>query len=119
MHLIKEPAGHGVYKYAVSGNRTRLNFAEKLQTIFRESITSIAYAQNIVVLKTMPGPVSYTHLDVYKRQDLKTAKAKVREILERYSFQLDLDAKVYQLSIGQMQRVEIVKALYRLSLIHI
>ena len=35
------------------------------------------------------------------------------EILERYSFQLDLDAKVYQLSIGQMQRVEIVKALYR------
>ena len=55
MHLIKEPAGHGVYKYAVSGNRTRLNFAEKLQTIFRESITSIAYAQNIVVLKTMPG----------------------------------------------------------------
>ena len=58
MHLIKEPAGHGVYKYAVSGNRTRLNFAEKLQTIFRESITSIAYAQNIVVLKTMPGLAS-------------------------------------------------------------
>ena len=29
MHLIKEPVGHGVYKYAVSGNRTRLNFAEK------------------------------------------------------------------------------------------
>ena len=27
MHLIKEPVGHGVYKYAVSGNRTRLNFA--------------------------------------------------------------------------------------------
>ena len=58
MHLIKEPAGHGVYKYAVSGNRTKLNFAEKLQTIFRESITSIAYAQNIVVLKTMPGLAS-------------------------------------------------------------
>ena len=55
MHLIKEPAGLGVYKYAVSGNRTKLNFAEKLRTIFRESITSIDYAQNIVVLKTMPG----------------------------------------------------------------
>ena len=55
MHLIKQPAGQGVYKYAVSDNRTRLNFAEKLRTIFRESITSIAYAQNIVVLKTMPG----------------------------------------------------------------
>lgn len=35
-----------------------MNFAEKLQTIFRESITSIAYAQNIVVLKTMPGLAS-------------------------------------------------------------
>ena len=53
MHLIKEPVGHGVYKYAVSGNRTRLNFAEKLRTIFRESITSIDSAQNIVVIKTM------------------------------------------------------------------
>ena len=58
MHLIKEPVGHGVYKYAVSGNRTRLNFAEKLRTIFRESITSIDSAQNIVVIKTMPGLAS-------------------------------------------------------------
>ena len=58
MHLIKEPVGQGVYKYAVSGNRTKLNFAEKLRTIFRESITSIDYAQNIVVLKTMPGLAS-------------------------------------------------------------
>ena len=58
MHLIKEPVGQGVYKYAVSGNRTRLNFAEKLRTIFRESITSIDSAQNIVVVKTMPGLAS-------------------------------------------------------------
>ena len=58
MHHIKEPVGHGVYKYAVSGNRTRLNFAEKLRTIFRESITSIDSAQNIVVIKTMPGLAS-------------------------------------------------------------
>ena len=58
MHLIKEPIGQGVYKYAVSSNRTKLNFAERLRTIFRESITSIASAQNIVVLKTMPGLAS-------------------------------------------------------------
>ena len=58
MHLIKEPVGHGVYKYAVSGNRTKLNFAEKLRTIFRESITSVESAQNIVVVKTMPGLAS-------------------------------------------------------------
>ena len=58
MHLIKEPVGQGVYKYAVSGNRTKLNFAEKLRTIFRESITSYEVAQNIVVLKTLPGLAS-------------------------------------------------------------
>ena len=58
LHLIKEPMGQGMYKYAVSGNRTKLNFAERLQTIFRESITSVACAQNIVVIKTMPGLAS-------------------------------------------------------------
>ena len=45
--------------------------------------------------------------------DRKTARRQVQEILDRYAFQLDLDARVYQLSVGQMQRVEIVKALYR------
>ena len=58
MHLIKEPVGQGVYKYAVSRNRNKLNFAGRLRTIFRESITSIDCAQNIVVLKTMPGLAS-------------------------------------------------------------
>ena len=58
LHLVKEPVGQGVYKYAVSGDRSRLNVAEKLQTIFRESITSINHAQNMVVLKTMPGLAS-------------------------------------------------------------
>lgn len=55
LHLVKEPVGQGVYKYAVSGNRTTLNVAAKLRTIFRECIVSIDYAQNIVVVKTMPG----------------------------------------------------------------
>ena len=55
LHLMKEPMGQGVYKYAVSGNRTTLNVAAKLRTIFRECIVSIDYAQNIVVVKTMPG----------------------------------------------------------------
>ncbi len=58
LHLIKEPVGPGVYKYAPSGTHTRLNIAEKLRTIFRESVNSIDYAQNIVVLKTMPGLAS-------------------------------------------------------------
>lgn len=58
MHLIKEPIGNGVYKYSVSGNRNKLNLAEKLRTIFQQSVVSSDYAQNIVVLKTMPGLAS-------------------------------------------------------------
>jgi len=55
LHLIKEPAGQGRYRYAVSAHRVKLNFADRLRTIFRESLLSADYAQNIVVIKTMPG----------------------------------------------------------------
>ena len=55
LHLIKEPIGQGQYRYAVSVQRSRLNVADKLRTIFRESIVSVDYAQNLVVIKTMPG----------------------------------------------------------------
>ena len=55
LHLIKEPAGGGRYRYAVSARKTKLNFADRLQTILRESIVGVDYAQNLVVLKTMPG----------------------------------------------------------------
>ena len=55
LHLIKEPIGQGKYRYAVSVQRHRRNVADKLRTIFRESIVSVDYAQNIVVIKTMAG----------------------------------------------------------------
>ena len=55
LHLVKEPMGQGRYRYAVSVQRSRLNVADKLRTIFRESIISVDSAQNIVVIKTMAG----------------------------------------------------------------
>ena len=55
LHLIKELTGYGTYKYAVSERKTSLNFAGRLRTIFKEGVTSFDVAQNIVVLKTMPG----------------------------------------------------------------
>ena len=33
----------------------RLNLADRLQTILRESIVSVDCAQNLVLIKTMPG----------------------------------------------------------------
>lgn len=58
LHLVKEPYGGGKYRYAVSAQKTRLNFAERLQVILRESIVDVDCAQNIVVLKTLPGLAS-------------------------------------------------------------
>ena len=55
LHLVKQPTGNGGYKYAISAAKTHLNVAEKLRTIFRESITQVDSAQNIVVIKTMSG----------------------------------------------------------------
>ena len=39
----------------MSVQKTKLNFADKLRTIFRESVVSVETAQNIVVLKTIEG----------------------------------------------------------------
>ena len=58
LHLVKELTGHSTYKYAVSERKTSLNVAGRLNTIFRESVTSFDSAQNLVVLKTMPGLAS-------------------------------------------------------------
>ncbi|MBS7227441.1 MAG: arginine repressor [Oscillospiraceae bacterium] len=55
LHLVKEPYGGGRYRYAVSAQKTKLNFADRLQIILRESIVDVDYAQSIVVLKTLPG----------------------------------------------------------------
>ncbi len=58
LHLIKELTKQGAYKYVVSDQKTSLNYAEKLRTIFRECVTSFDIAQNIVVINTMPGLAS-------------------------------------------------------------
>ena len=55
LHLIKELNRWGNYKYVVSVRKSSMNLAERLRTIFRESVTSFDLAQNIIVIKTMPG----------------------------------------------------------------
>jgi simple sugar transport system ATP-binding protein len=45
--------------------------------------------------------------------NLKRAEEEVKELCGRYGFQIDLRAKVWQLSEGEKQAVEILKTLYR------
>lgn len=45
--------------------------------------------------------------------DYKKARKVVLDLVEKYNFKIDIDAKVSDLSVGIKQRVEIIKTLYR------
>ncbi|MBQ0000229.1 MAG: ATP-binding cassette domain-containing protein, partial [Clostridiales bacterium] len=45
--------------------------------------------------------------------NIKEATAKIREICDKYGFEVDPDQKIYNMSVSQKQTVEIVKVLYR------
>jgi simple sugar transport system ATP-binding protein len=53
------------------------------------------------------------HPSAGKILNLKRAGQEIEEICDRYGFNIDLRAKVWQLSEGEKQVVEILKALYR------
>jgi len=55
LHLIKELTSRGTYRYAVSDRPDTQNNTTRLKTIFKESVISYAGAQNLVVIKTLPG----------------------------------------------------------------
>ena len=58
MHLVKELTESGRYRYALPERKHAMNYAGRLRTIFKESVTSFDVAQNIVVINTMPGLAS-------------------------------------------------------------
>lgn len=45
----------GRYKYAVASSEVESSFSTRLRNIFKECVTDINIAQNIVVIKTLPG----------------------------------------------------------------
>ena len=47
-----------------------------------------------------------------KKENLKTAIARIREICDKYGFEVDPYQKVYNMSVSQKQTLEIVKVLY-------
>ena len=58
LRIIKELTNLGTYRYTTSSNELTASFSSRLNTIFRESVVSFDYAQNIVVIKTLPGLAS-------------------------------------------------------------
>ncbi|MCQ2451958.1 MAG: arginine repressor [Oscillospiraceae bacterium] len=55
LHIYKELTPDGTYRYAASPKKQKQNHSARLQAIFRECVTSCVCAQNIIVIKTLPG----------------------------------------------------------------
>ena len=58
MRIVKELTSLGTYRYAASTNEVSGSFSARLNTIFRECVTGFDYAQNIIVIRTLPGLAS-------------------------------------------------------------
>ena len=57
LRLVKERSGGG-YRYASSERKGMADSDARLRNIFKEGVTSVDRAQNIVVVRTMPGLAS-------------------------------------------------------------
>ena len=58
LRIVKELTSFGTYRYTAATADSSGTFSSKLNTIFRECITGFDYAQNIIVVRTMPGLAS-------------------------------------------------------------
>ncbi len=55
LQLVKELNQKGSYRYVLSVRKGSGEHDERLRNIFREGVISAAAAQNLIVVKTMPG----------------------------------------------------------------
>ena len=55
LRIVKELTSFGTYRYTTAAREVPTTFSGRLNTIFRECVTSFDYAQNMIVIHTMPG----------------------------------------------------------------
>lgn len=58
LRIVKELTSLGTYRYTASANEVGGSFSAKMNTIFRECVIGFDYAQNIIVIRTLPGLAS-------------------------------------------------------------
>ena len=58
LRIVKELTSFGTYRYTAATDEISGTFSSRLNTIFRQCITGYDYAQNIVVIHTLPGLAS-------------------------------------------------------------
>ena len=55
LRIVKELTSFGTYHYTTSSTELSGSFSSRLNMIFRECITGFDYAQNMIVIHTLPG----------------------------------------------------------------
>ena len=55
LRIVKELTSLGTYHYTSASREVSNTISDRLNTIFRECVTSFDYAQNIIVIHTLPG----------------------------------------------------------------
>ena len=58
LRIVKELTSLGTYRYTTSASEVGGSFSSRLNTIFRECVVGFDFAQNIVVIRTLPGLAS-------------------------------------------------------------
>ena len=58
LRIVKELTSLGTYRYTTANNEMANSFSARLNTIFRECVTGFDYAQNIIIVRTLPGLAS-------------------------------------------------------------
>lgn len=58
LHIVKELTKYGTYRYSTADPEFSGPFSVRMNSIFHESVTGYDYAQNIVVIHTVPGLAS-------------------------------------------------------------
>jgi transcriptional regulator of arginine metabolism len=55
LRIVKELTKFGTYRYSTSSKEVNGTFSGRLNAIFKECVTGYDYAQNLVVVHTIPG----------------------------------------------------------------
>jgi len=58
LRIVKELTSFGTYRYTTAAKEVPSSFSGRLNAIFRECVTDFDYAQNIIVIHTLPGLAS-------------------------------------------------------------
>jgi ABC-type uncharacterized transport system ATPase subunit len=104
---LYQPDEGGIY---IGGER--VNFRSPLDAIGL-GIGMVHQHRKLVSAHTVIENIILGHPRAGKILDLKRTGEEIEELCARYGFKIDLRAKVWQLSEGEKQVVEILKALYR------